>query len=438
MMGNLDMQKGTLMHETGHNLGLRHGGNQDYQCKPNYLSIMNYLFQFAANADIDRPLDFSQKQLNDLSEPVPTGLDERTPAIRSISPNTDPYTYPSGEMRKIYYSSPSGSMIQDWVNQGVNWDQDANVDSEWGYAQNVNNISTIPGCVNTVNSQLTGWDDWSNINFNIFGSNYFATGIASDDTSEADMVSPSDGPIAQPEDEMMVPFNIPSTIMAITMDADGNVAVDINKTKSENNGECSECIQKTQESLRKYSTNMEISSVDVMAFYNQHLVQIGNKIDSLKASDFKNGESDRMKLDQYVLTAMEFNQKDDLANVSNQLNQLRIKADELITDYVKQDVLSLIGDKIKSFEIAQDCGDRPCYTQEQKPDMSSITDLTNKVEQLAKNVKDLAQGNVGLHETLNLFWYLIIGLVIAIIVLAVGLAYRGRKTGEFSSVQSQQ
>lgn len=36
----------TIMHELGHNLGLRHGGNQNLNQKPNYNSIMNYRFQF--------------------------------------------------------------------------------------------------------------------------------------------------------------------------------------------------------------------------------------------------------------------------------------------------------------------------------------------------------------------------------------------------------
>ncbi len=33
------------MHELGHNLGLQHGGADDWNNKPNYLSVMNYLFQ---------------------------------------------------------------------------------------------------------------------------------------------------------------------------------------------------------------------------------------------------------------------------------------------------------------------------------------------------------------------------------------------------------
>jgi hypothetical protein len=37
---------GLLMHELGHNLGLQHGGDEDLNWKPNYLSVMNYRFQF--------------------------------------------------------------------------------------------------------------------------------------------------------------------------------------------------------------------------------------------------------------------------------------------------------------------------------------------------------------------------------------------------------
>ncbi len=41
-VGNQAQQAGTLMHEFGHTLGLRHGGNDDINNKPNYLSVMSY------------------------------------------------------------------------------------------------------------------------------------------------------------------------------------------------------------------------------------------------------------------------------------------------------------------------------------------------------------------------------------------------------------
>ncbi|NLI76072.1 MAG: hypothetical protein GX442_06470 [Candidatus Riflebacteria bacterium] len=40
----INQQASTLMHEFGHNLGLRHGGGEEVNYKPNYRSIMNYLY----------------------------------------------------------------------------------------------------------------------------------------------------------------------------------------------------------------------------------------------------------------------------------------------------------------------------------------------------------------------------------------------------------
>lgn len=41
----INYQASTLMHELGHNLDLRHGGDENFNAKPNYLSIMNYVYQ---------------------------------------------------------------------------------------------------------------------------------------------------------------------------------------------------------------------------------------------------------------------------------------------------------------------------------------------------------------------------------------------------------
>jgi hypothetical protein len=40
-------QAGTFMHELGHTLNLRHGGSDDINHKPNYLSVMSYSFQMS-------------------------------------------------------------------------------------------------------------------------------------------------------------------------------------------------------------------------------------------------------------------------------------------------------------------------------------------------------------------------------------------------------
>jgi hypothetical protein len=44
-VGTSQEKAGTMMHELGHTLGLHHGGQDDKNFKPNYLSVMNYYFQ---------------------------------------------------------------------------------------------------------------------------------------------------------------------------------------------------------------------------------------------------------------------------------------------------------------------------------------------------------------------------------------------------------
>ena len=72
-----DMQAGIFMHELGHTLGLRHGGFEDENFKPNYLSVMNYSFH-TDRGGVDaftglprltnRPLDYSRYFLDTLNE----------------------------------------------------------------------------------------------------------------------------------------------------------------------------------------------------------------------------------------------------------------------------------------------------------------------------------------------------------------------------------
>ncbi|MEZ4570199.1 MAG: hypothetical protein R2849_07705 [Thermomicrobiales bacterium] len=73
--GTVQQQAGTLMHELGHNLALGHGGNVHTNYKPNYPSIMNYLFQMRG-LTIDGTvgvLDYSSGTLPQLNE---NNLDE--------------------------------------------------------------------------------------------------------------------------------------------------------------------------------------------------------------------------------------------------------------------------------------------------------------------------------------------------------------------------
>ena len=94
-----DQEAGTVMHEMGHLLGLGHGGPDNIGCKPNYLSVMNYSFQFS-DVGTDRPLDFSREELDTLDE---GGLDE-SDGIGAV-PRL-PWT--AGE---TVYSGPTSSIV---------------------------------------------------------------------------------------------------------------------------------------------------------------------------------------------------------------------------------------------------------------------------------------------------------------------------------------
>jgi DNA-binding beta-propeller fold protein YncE len=84
-VGSPDLQATTFMHELGHTLGLEHGGRDDTNQKPNYLSVMNYSFaaegapKFGViNANGERVRDFSRAKLDtlvktELREPVGIG-----------------------------------------------------------------------------------------------------------------------------------------------------------------------------------------------------------------------------------------------------------------------------------------------------------------------------------------------------------------------------
>jgi hypothetical protein len=77
--GDPGPREGTFVHELGHNLGLRHGGNDHSNWKPNYLSVMNYSFQTsgvwrdgAAHYDYSRLLLPSLNE-NSLNEAIGLG-----------------------------------------------------------------------------------------------------------------------------------------------------------------------------------------------------------------------------------------------------------------------------------------------------------------------------------------------------------------------------
>lgn len=156
--GTVDQQAGTLMHELGHNLGLTHGGSQaqgTVNCKPNYLSVMNYTRQ-TVGAVRFRRLDYSRQELPPLFE---NSLDERA-GIRGPA------------------------LVEVAHGPGVNRISPANGPIDWNGVRGIESVS-VPADVNRIassqcdgtGSALLGYNDWPNLDFNFRDSPDFADGV---------------------------------------------------------------------------------------------------------------------------------------------------------------------------------------------------------------------------------------------------------------------
>ena len=210
-----DLQERTFLHELGHSLGLEHGGNEKLNCKPNYLSVMNYLFNF----------NRSGKPIASLNAPSPTRTD--APIDFSDSPRLDALVEtdlneslgingPLGQ-RTLFgrngdrYIAPSNGPI-DWNTSTL---VTPGTEHDTGVTSTVHFISNIRECAGNSTSleTLTGYDDWNNLDYNFRIKPEFAN-------SE---ISPS-GEV----DELTLDDYITGALGGVLGDVDGDGVNDIN------------------------------------------------------------------------------------------------------------------------------------------------------------------------------------------------------------------
>jgi hypothetical protein len=161
---SMDTQKNrcaAFMHELGHNLGLHHGGAEKTNYKPNYISVMNYLFLFD-DYGTGRPLDYSRGQNSPLIE---SNLNENVGIGKAVK---TAWRLPDG-----HAAISSGDIPIDWNNEG-------------NITNNVQvNLNNFPDDVSaSANEVLTDYDDWSNLFYRFRGTECFAFGVPADSHEE--------------------------------------------------------------------------------------------------------------------------------------------------------------------------------------------------------------------------------------------------------------
>lgn len=155
----LRTEAGTFMHELGHNLGLYHGGGDSVNCKPNYISIMNYTRQTAGVVP-SAELDYSESALPTLDE---TNLNE---LVGLQGPAGVAVAYGPGPKRILGASGP------------IDWDWSGVLQN--GVAADANYMSDVPGCEQqTPGEDLAGFDDWDHLSLPFQATSDFSDGVHS-------------------------------------------------------------------------------------------------------------------------------------------------------------------------------------------------------------------------------------------------------------------
>ena len=181
----INMQASTLMHEFGHNLGLRHGGFENLNDKPNYISVMNYMYQLVGIPGVQNDNsvgDRYQKFRGDVANPAaPFPFISGCALTNSRCTDTFIIDFSNGSSPDLNESALVGSNLigrgTPVANSFINWSGTATFAAP-AYVFDVNR--------DLVTTVLKDYNDWANIKLpfvrNLSG---FNTGAASDSSAKA-------------------------------------------------------------------------------------------------------------------------------------------------------------------------------------------------------------------------------------------------------------
>lgn len=157
--GTVEQQAGTLMHELGHLLGLLHRGDTDSSYAPNYHSVMNFTWQVPVPGyETSWVLDYSQSVLAPLDEKA---LDEPT----GIGGHAGHWV-PAGPLAGL-----AGRLVPE--SGPIDWNEDGDT-MDSGVVVDVDNVDA--GRPPSPNLVVTGFEDWTALQFQMCGGVNFSTG----------------------------------------------------------------------------------------------------------------------------------------------------------------------------------------------------------------------------------------------------------------------
>jgi hypothetical protein len=163
---------GTIMHEFGHTLGLRHGGNENANCKPNYVSVMNYDNQFGiGRVGGGTIVDYSPPRTTMIPGSIPPRFARGgtpLPTLLEFFLRENIILDPTDTVNSFVFVNSLGAKTPWPLNQPP--DYNANGTTTDFVIANIDTVGLSgqpAGCGNNVFSVLTGgFDDWSNIALN--------------------------------------------------------------------------------------------------------------------------------------------------------------------------------------------------------------------------------------------------------------------------------
>ena len=143
--GGTDNQKiGTFVHELGHNLGLRHGGSDAENFKPNHLSVMNYSFQTRGILhDNGRAYDYQRFPLPALPE---AALREADGLGRGAALQT---------YNTIFYSGQSAFEVP--CHDAIDWNRNGTI--------NTSTVSLNLNSGNTISTLSATPNEWASVSY---------------------------------------------------------------------------------------------------------------------------------------------------------------------------------------------------------------------------------------------------------------------------------